>query len=198
MISKLLQLAVALLCLGAAYAVLRDNGIPTGAQYTSKTGAILAPVVGAQAPSFTLMALRQSNAPARRMNGAYDSEKHDAFTLRPAPGATIINFWATWCQPCRAEMTQLQALAASQPGAPRVIAINLGESAAAVENWVEQLGLTYTVLLDPQLAVAALYGLRGLPTTYLLDARLKVQQVYFGPVSAATLLRRIAGFSAGP
>ncbi len=179
-ISKLIQVAVALLCLGAAAAVLRDNGLPTSASRVSESGQRRAATIGAAAPSFTLQTHRLEN-----------------FTLRPAPGATVLNFWATWCQPCRAEMTQLQAMVESNPESPRIIAVNLGETFTSVRKWVDDLGLTYTVLLDPQFSAASLYGVRGLPTTFLLDSQLTVKQVYFGPVSASELLRRIDGFVKG-
>lgn len=86
-------------------------------------------------------------------------------------------------------MTQLQEMVESEPESPRVIAVNLGESLRSVRKWVGDLGLTYTVLLDPQFSAASLYGVRGLPTTFLLDSQMMVRQVYFGPVSAAELLR---------
>lgn len=179
-ISKLIQVAVALLCLGAAAAILRDNGLPTSAPGMRESGQRRAGTIGSPAPSFTLQ-----------------THGLESFTLRPAPGATVLNFWATWCQPCRAEMAQLQALVESNPDSPRIIAVNLGETFTSVREWVEDLGLTYTVLLDPQLSVASLYGVRGLPTTLLLDAQLMVKQVYYGPVSPAELLRRIDGFANG-
>ncbi|MDE2952169.1 MAG: TlpA disulfide reductase family protein [Chloroflexota bacterium] len=180
MISKLIQVAVALLCLGAAAAVLRDNGLPTSASRMPGSGQSRAPAIGAAAPSFTLQTHRLED-----------------FTLRPAEGATVLNFWATWCQPCRAEMAQLQAMLESEPESPRVIAVNLGESYTPVRKWVEDLGLTFTVLLDPQFSAASLYGVRGLPTTFLLDSQLMVKRIYFGPVSAAELLRSIDGIAKG-
>ena len=176
-ISKLIQVAVALLCLGAAVAVLRDNGLPTSASRVREWYQSRAATIGALAPSFTLQ-----------------THKSDDFTLRPAAGATVLNFWATWCQPCRAEMMQLQALVESGPESPRIIAVNLGESQSSVRKWVQDLGLTYTVLLDPRLSVPSLYGVRGLPTTFLLDSQMIVKQVYYGPVSATELQRRIDSF----
>ncbi|MCY4073254.1 MAG: TlpA disulfide reductase family protein [Chloroflexi bacterium] len=174
MISKLIQVAVALLCLGAAAVVLRDNGLPTSTSSSRESGQSRAPTIGAAAPSFTLRTHRLEN-----------------FILRPAGGATVLNFWATWCQPCRAEMKELQSLFESKPESPRIIAVNLGETFTTVRKWVGDLGLTYTVLLDPQLTVASLYGVRGLPTTFLLDSQMMVKGIYFGPVSAAELLRSI-------
>ncbi len=177
-ISKLIQVAVALLCLGAAAAVLRDNGLPTSASRVRESGQSRTATIGTAAPSFTLQTHRSED-----------------FTLRPARGATVLNFWATWCQPCRAEMKELQALFESKSESPRIIAVNLGESITSVRKWVGDLGLTYTVLLDPQFSVASLYGVRGLPTTFLLDSQMIVRQVYFGPVSAVGLLRSIDGFA---
>lgn len=143
-----------------------------------QSGQRRAATIGSAAPSFTLQTHRFEN-----------------FTLRPAPGATVLNFWATWCQPCRAEMAQLQAMVETNPKSPRIIAVNLGETFTSVRKWVDDLGLTYTVLLDPQFSAASLYGVRGLPTTVLLDSQLTVKQVYFGPVSAAELLRSIDSFA---
>lgn len=180
MISKLIQVAVALLCLGAAAAVLRGNGLPTYRPRLDEPGQSRGLAIGAAAPSFTLPTYRW-----------------EEFVLRPAPGATVLNFWATWCKPCRAEMEQLQAMVESAPQPPRVIAVNLGEGSAAVRKWVEDLGLTFTVLLDAQFSAASLYGLRGLPTTYLLDSQLMLKRIYFGPVSAAELQRSIASFNYG-
>ncbi len=173
-ISKLIQVAVALLCVGAAFVILRDHGLPASASIARESGPRRAPAIGSLAPSFTL-----------------ESHSSENFVLRPATGATVLNFWATWCQPCRAEMMELQELVQSQPESPRIIAINLGETSTTVEKWVADLGLAYKVLLDPQLAVASLYGLRGLPTTYLLDSQLTIKEIYFGPVSAAALRRSI-------
>ena len=117
--------------------------------------------------------------------------------LRPARGATVLNFWATWCQPCRAEMAQLQALVEAEPASTRVIAVNLGEPRSSVRKWVADLGLTYPVLLDPQLSVASLYGVRGLPTTFLIDSQLTIKGIYFGPVSAVEMQQRIDGLAIG-
>lgn len=177
-ISKLMQVAVALLCLGAAGFILRDHGLPASASRAREAGQGRAPEVESRAPSFTL-----------------ESHRSETFMLRPSTSATVLNFWASWCQPCRAEMMELQELVDSQPDSPRVIAVNLGETITSVENWVADLGLAYSVLLDPQLAVASLYGIRGLPTTYLLDSQLTIKEIYFGPVSAAALRRSIDGLA---
>ena len=176
-IRKLVHLVVAILCLGAAIAVLRNNGLPNQDVKSLRSGqrrstAVL--TVGSKAPEFTLQSHTLEN-----------------FTLGQASGPTVLNFWATWCQPCRAEMTQLQALFESNPESARLIGINLGESFLSVGKWVEDLGLTFTVLLDPKLTVASNYAIRGVPTTILLDSRMTVQKIHYGPVSAKQLLQEV-------
>ena len=120
----------------------------------------------------------------------------DSFTLEQTRGQiAIINFWATWCVPCRAEMQTLQDLYQSHPQI-RILGINLGESPQRVRQWVAELGLGYDILLDPRQSAARLYQIRGQPSTYLLDAEHRIQNIYFGPVSIDRLVRDIDRISA--
>ena len=100
---------------------------------------------------------------------------------------TLINFWATYCAPCRQESRDLQQLQDSHSGSIRVLAINMGERADLVADWQREIGLTYDLLLDPTLAVSQLYNVRGIPTTYLLDKEQRLRKVYYGPVTSAQL-----------
>lgn len=164
---RLLHLLAALLSLGAALALLRHAGLPDRADYTGirgPDGRAAAPEVGARAPAFTLLTTRSEPLALEQTRGA----------------TTILNFWATWCQPCHREMLALQRLYEIEGGELRVLALNLGESAETARNWVNQLRLTYDVLLDPGKSVAQLYQVRGLPTTYLLDSDQRIQRVYYG------------------
>ena len=168
-LNRLLHLLAAFLSLGAALAILTVAGLPKRGDYSGfrdDFGLVRAPEVDSQAPEFTL-----PTASGR------------ALTLEQARGAiTIINFWATWCQPCRREMRDLQMLYDSFPGRLRILAVNLGESLQAVRDWVSKLGLTYDNLLDGQGAVAARYQVRGLPTTLVLDSNHVIRRVYYGAV----------------
>ncbi|MDE2854475.1 MAG: TlpA disulfide reductase family protein [Chloroflexota bacterium] len=168
-LNRLLHLLAAFLSLGAAFAILLHVGLPERADYTyfrSDKDAAGAPEVGSRAPPFTLPT-------------AYFAPR----ALEEARGsATIINFWATWCRPCRREMLELQTLYEHRAGKLRILAINLGESAETARRWVERLGLTYDALLDIGGGVWQRYQVRGLPTTYLLDADHHIRRVYYGPV----------------
>ncbi len=98
----------------------------------------------------------------------------------------VINFWASWCGPCRIEMPDLQALHGKYNDDGLVIlAINQAEtSAAAADFFVHQMGLTFTnPLLDTESTVADKYGVRNLPTTLFIDVDGRVTAVHRGPAT---------------
>jgi len=84
-----------------------------------------------------------------------------------------VNFWATWCPPCRAEMPSMEKLYQAYRDRGLVILAISGDRASrsSVEAFVQELGVTFPILLDPEGNVFAQYGVRGLPTSYLLDRR---------------------------
>ena len=176
--SKLAHLFAGFVCLLAALALLIQAGLPERANYTgffSADMAYTAPEIGSMAPPFTLL-----------------TPNLDSFALAQVQGnITILNFWATWCLPCRAEMQELQNLHRSHPARIRILGINSGESPELVAQWTEELGLTFDILLDPLQSAARLYQIRGLPTTYLLDSEHRIQNIYFGRVSLEQLTEAI-------
>ena len=104
------------------------------------------------------------------------------FTLPTLSGGTIrladfrdqvvlLNFWATWCVPCRMEMPALEALYQRHKDAGlAMLAINLDTlSTAGVEAFAQEVRVTFPVLLDPSWSIARAYRVLGLPTTYLID-----------------------------
>ena len=82
----------------------------------------------------------------------------------------LLNFWATWCPPCIEEMPSMQRLSEelSVEGLA-LVAVNMQETRDAVQPFVEELGLTFEILLDRRGGTGQAYGVRGLPTTVLLD-----------------------------
>ncbi len=83
--------------------------------------------------------------------------------------AVLLNFWAAWCEPCRAEMPSLQALAKREKAHLAVLTINLKESPEAIARFVQSTGLTLPVLRDPQGDIARAWGISIYPSTVLLD-----------------------------
>ena len=96
-------------------------------------------------------------------------------TWRPADfkgRAVLLNFWASWCEPCRAEMPSLQQAAAVH-GADKllVLAINFKEKPASALQFAQQAGITLPVLLDVEGQAARQWGVMIFPTTLTLDRR---------------------------
>lgn len=96
-----------------------------------------------------------------------DGTGADLAGLRGRP--VIVNFWATWCGPCRAEMPELVALHTDEPGVV-VLEINTQESLDVIRPFAEEFGMTMPVVVDEKGAVRTLYGVRNMPTTLFIDA----------------------------
>lgn len=96
----------------------------------------------------------------------------------------IINFWATWCPPCRAEMPDFQELYESED--VEILAVNLTESEQSiegVEDFVNELGLTFPIPMDEDTIVAQMYEVQAYPTSYMIDSEGKVQFVARGAIN---------------
>jgi thiol-disulfide isomerase/thioredoxin len=97
----------------------------------------------------------------------------------------LVNFWATWCEPCKSEMPALQQLAQELSGQPfRLYSVDLQEDADTINAFQRQFGLTLTVLLDEEGSVTRTYGVRGLPATFLVDRQGVVRVQRLGPLLA--------------
>lgn len=91
--------------------------------------------------------------------------------------AVLINFWASWCEPCRAEMPALQQLADFYgPDTLVVLAVNFKESPARVAQYVRSTHLTLPVISDPEGDMARRWGVNVFPTTVLIAADGKPRQ----------------------
>jgi peroxiredoxin len=115
---------------------------------------------------------------------AYDGGETLLTDFRGQP--VVLNFWAEWCRECRREMPQFVVAAdAYADEGLVVVAVNQQEGKGTIEDFVEDYGLTFPVLLDRDGDVGEAYGVqrfgRGLPTTFFIDADGIVQSVYTGP-----------------
>ena len=81
----------------------------------------------------------------------------------------FLNFWATWCPPCRAEMPSMERLYQKlKTKGLAILAVDLQEDAKSVQKFIDEHKLTFTVLLDSDGRVGATYGARSIPTTYII------------------------------
>ncbi|MDT8991312.1 TlpA disulfide reductase family protein [Curvibacter sp. APW13] len=105
------------------------------------------------------------------------------WTVRDLRGKVVLlNFWASWCEPCRAEMPSLQALQARYGDKLVVLAVNYKESPEAVQRFVQRQGWTLSVLTDPQGALAKRWGIGIFPTSVLISAKGQPMSVVRGEV----------------
>ena len=91
-----------------------------------------------------------------------------------------VNFWATWCGPCRLEMPLLQTYADRYPQDLTVLAVNDAEPIEKVQPYVDDLGLSFPILLDEKELVTRLYRVRGFPTTIFIDRDGKIRYQHLG------------------
>ena len=103
----------------------------------------------------------------------------------------VVNFWATWCGPCRAEMPDLQRVSQKYGGQVAVLGVNQRENAAQVTAFALQMGVSYPLLLDEDGAVNETYNIRALPTTVFIDADGVIQQIHTGIITQGVLEARI-------
>ena len=138
----------------------------------------IAPMPGAMAPDFTLTTI--------------EGEQITLSELRGRP--IIVNFWATWCGPCRQETPHFQAFYEQHQDQVVMLGINQRESLEQINQFSDEFGMTYPILLDQQGAVYSDYQVFGLPTTWFVIPDGVLISVAPGGVSAAYLEAQLAQY----
>jgi len=121
--------------------------------------------------SHSLMKQAPKPAPALKLKDI-DGATHDLAKLRGK--VVLINFWATWCPPCRREMPSMERLSQALKGeAFAVLAVDVGEDADTIHAFTSQLdtALNFPILLDGTSRAMQAWKVAGLPTTFLVDKR---------------------------
>ena len=138
--------------------------------------AVDTPVVGRPAPDFDLQTL--------------DGGRLSLAELRGSP--VVVNFWASWCIPCREEAPLLTAAARDYEGQGlRVVGIVYQDNAASARDFMDRYSQTYPGLLDPDGRTAIDYGVFGIPETFFIDRDGIVRSRQVGPVTKEGLDRQI-------
>lgn len=96
----------------------------------------------------------------------------------------LVNFWATWCEPCRDEMPSMQRLWRRLDGKPFVvIAVNVGESEARIGDFLQKLPLDFLILRDHSSAAMKAWGVRGLPASFVVGRDGRVRYSHTGELN---------------
>ena len=124
----------------------------------------VAPEVGALAPDFALPALNGETVSLEGLKG------------KPV----VLNFWATWCGPCRVEIPYLQEAFTEKGEGISFVAINLREKEDKVKRFAYSMGMSFTIAMDLSGKVGAVYNIRGIPTTFFIDEERVIRHVKVG------------------
>ncbi len=104
----------------------------------------------------------------------------------------ILNFWATWCPPCRLEMPEFQEASTLYGDDLVILAVNILESPDLINPFAEELGLTIPLALDLDGSINQTYQVTGYPTSYLIDVEGVITAVNVGPITLATIDQWVA------
>lgn len=109
-----------------------------------------------------------------------DGNKVDLSAVIGSSKVVVLNFWATWCGPCRIEMPTLEQIHQKYKERGVALLAITGESSDIVESFIREHGYTMPVLLDASDAVGKAYGVEALPTTFVIDSDGKVRDITAG------------------
>ena len=138
--------------------------------------AIPSVLVGQNAPNFTLQTLNQSSTMTA-----------EQFKNQPI----IINFWSSWCEPCRAEHALLQQSAAQNGDKIQFIGIIYQDKAKQIRQFLKTHTSSYPQLLDPHSNTAIDYGVAGVPETFFINTKGKIMHKQAGPLTSTILHEQI-------
>lgn len=124
--------------------------------------------IGNQAPDFILKSIDGKNVQLSSFRGKK---------------SVVVNFWATWCPPCREEMPAFEEIFARNKDKLEILGVNLQESERAINNFVEDIPITFTLLLDPNAETKKLYNVFTQPVTYFIDKNGIIADKKFGPLT---------------
>ncbi len=134
--------------------------------------------VGRTAPDFTLPALDGGTIALRDYRGR----------------VVLLNFWATWCTPCKDEMPLLDAVHREYGPQVVVLAVNAGESADVVQRFVAEHQLQLPIALDQDMQLSRRYGVRGYPTTFIIDPQGTIAAIHPGVLTRDDVLGYLQPF----
>jgi thiol-disulfide isomerase/thioredoxin len=108
-------------------------------------------------------------------------------SLRGKP--VLLNFWATWCPPCRQEIPELQEFHQTYGDQIVLLGVNWGEDAKTVKEFLDRLGVSYRNLVDERGTAFVLYRLTGIPESFFIDPEGYIRGAWIGPLTAKEIVQ---------
>ena len=112
-------------------------------------------------------------------------------TLRGTP--VVVNFWASWCDPCRREAPELARFARERPGGARLVGVDYQDRKKDALAFVREFNFQFSIVRDPDGKLGDRYGIPGLPTTYVIDTQGRIAAKLTGAQTVAKLSRAVEG-----
>jgi len=125
-----------------------------------------------------------------KMSAASAEFKAAAAKLRGKP--LVVNFWAAWCDPCKAELPRLAAAAKRYKGRINFLGVDVQDSSRIATRFAKRKGVTYESVADPDRSIARSQGLLGLPVTQFYDAKGLQIDVHRGELKEDVLRSELA------
>lgn len=139
----------------------------------SQNPRLLPPTVGSLVPDFNLPLLDGSSQRLSELRGK----------------AVLINFWATWCPPCKEEMPLIQRYASRYKDQLIVLGVDSQENPDIVRNFIKDRGITFPILLDQSGRISDLYFTKNFPTSFFVDADGVLRGQHMGQLSEDLLVQ---------
>jgi cytochrome c biogenesis protein CcmG/thiol:disulfide interchange protein DsbE len=149
-------------------AIIRGGEKPVSSGAEKEAGS---PITGSSAPNFELLSISGEKVQLTQFLG------------KPV----IVNFWASWCIPCKNEMPILEDMFEKRTPGIILLGINYEEPRELVRNFISELKISFPVLLDPDGKVSDQYYLRGYPTTYFIDSEGVLRAIHVGELKEADI-----------
>ncbi len=133
--------------------------------------------VGKAAPNFSL---QQLNGPEMALSDLKGK-------------GVVLNFWGTWCEPCKKELPALQQQYNQfKDKGLVVVGVNIGESPVAVDPFVKQFGVNFPILLDSESQITKLYRIGPIPTTFFISPDGDVEEIFIGQLNEAMIAQKVS------